>query len=66
MRIIKCASCGIKVGVVHEYDYGDCRTNYCDDFNSYYGGEIDGESYCNDCYEEKLEELKAMEYMDNE
>jgi hypothetical protein len=50
-RIIKCSSCGKAIGrypvFSHKYDEEDTGSP---EYNENYGGDIEGESYCFNCF----------------
>lgn len=64
---MRCCNCNTKIGVSGYKTYEDSQREICEfDFepNDEYGGVIDGNYYCVDCYED---ELKAYEeYEDDE
>jgi hypothetical protein len=53
----RCARCGTGIGTREEWSYGGAGgEDYTDcgeiDPNEFYGGEYDGDSYCDECYDE--------------
>jgi hypothetical protein len=54
---VKCARCGAVIGTREEYtyggEYGEDRTDYGEiNPGDWYGGEYDGDEYCDECYSE--------------
>jgi hypothetical protein len=52
---IRCARCGRVIGSYREIVYGgEYGDDYCDygepEWEENYGGDFDGDSYCEDCY----------------
>jgi hypothetical protein len=58
-RIIKCASCGEVIGnylvFSHKYDDEDTGSS---EYNENYGGDIEGEHYCFNCFADSSFSIK--------
>jgi hypothetical protein len=58
--LVKCARCGEVVGSLRDYIYGgehgEDHIDYAFTVGDNYGGEVDGEHYCADFYDEEEEE----------
>lgn len=65
-RHIKCERCRQVIGSQYERIYDDCKTSVADKMNECFGGVINGEWLCADCYDEVHEEIRKAEYADEE
>ena len=59
MRVIRCASCRVEVGVESGYTNNDGHSERYAYFNACYGGDVDSEQYCIDCYDDALAEYEC-------
>jgi DNA-directed RNA polymerase subunit N (RpoN/RPB10) len=59
-RIIKCTSCGEVIGRYPVYSHKLDEEDTGDpEYNENYGGDIEGDGYCSDCYS-ALQEKEGM------